>query len=311
MRASLLVERLEPPTGLVDVVLDTDTFNDIDDQFAVVYAMLAKNHVALQAIYAAPFHNLRSSSPEDGMRKSLEEIERLLQRLGDRPSGGVLPGSTRWLTGSAGPEVSPAATDLIERALAASPPLYVLACGAITNVASALQIEPAIADKIVVVWVTGNPQSHPNAADFNIKQDPDAARFLFDCGVPLVHIPCVNVAKHLRISLPELAAYARDVSPIGEYLYEIVSDHIGEDSFGVTRVIHDIAPVAWVINPDWLPSRLVASPILTERMTWSINGYRHLIRECDGLKRDTIFRDFFALLKGAASLQPERVSTRV
>ena len=32
-----LLARLSRPTGPVDVVLDTDTYNEIDDQFAVSY----------------------------------------------------------------------------------------------------------------------------------------------------------------------------------------------------------------------------------------------------------------------------------
>ena len=32
-----LLKRLEHPSGRVDVVLDTDTFNEIDDQFALAY----------------------------------------------------------------------------------------------------------------------------------------------------------------------------------------------------------------------------------------------------------------------------------
>ena len=34
---SRLVSRLEKPKGKVDVILDTDTYNEIDDQFALAY----------------------------------------------------------------------------------------------------------------------------------------------------------------------------------------------------------------------------------------------------------------------------------
>ncbi len=53
----------------IDVVLDTDTYNEVDDQFALIYAVLS-NEINLIAIYATPFHNERSSGPEDGMLKS-------------------------------------------------------------------------------------------------------------------------------------------------------------------------------------------------------------------------------------------------
>ncbi len=45
------VRLLQPPKGKVKAVLDTDTFNEIDDQFAVVYALLSPEKIDLQAIY--------------------------------------------------------------------------------------------------------------------------------------------------------------------------------------------------------------------------------------------------------------------
>ncbi len=38
----LLLRRLDPPTDAVSVVIDTDTYNEIDDQFAVIYALLSE-----------------------------------------------------------------------------------------------------------------------------------------------------------------------------------------------------------------------------------------------------------------------------
>ena len=54
------VRMLQPPKGRVKAVLDTDTFNEIDDQFAVVYALLSPEKIDLQAIYAAPYFNEKS-----------------------------------------------------------------------------------------------------------------------------------------------------------------------------------------------------------------------------------------------------------
>ena len=43
------LQRLIPPTEPVDIVLDTDTYNEVDDQFAVVYALLSPEKIRLQA----------------------------------------------------------------------------------------------------------------------------------------------------------------------------------------------------------------------------------------------------------------------
>ena len=54
---------LQPRPGPVRVVIDTDTFNEVDDQFAIAHALLSPRSMTVEAIYAAPFFNTRSSGP--------------------------------------------------------------------------------------------------------------------------------------------------------------------------------------------------------------------------------------------------------
>ena len=158
LTAARRLELLEPPAGHVRMVLDTDTYNEIDDQFALVYALLSPERMTCEAIYAAPFHNQRSSGPEDGMLRSYAEIGRVLERLGRVPDGLVHPGTKAWLPALDQPVRSAATDDLIARARAGGAgPLYVVAIGAITNIASALLAAPDIAERIVVVWLGGQP----------------------------------------------------------------------------------------------------------------------------------------------------------
>ena len=39
------LKNLSVPTGMVDAVIDTDTFNEIDDQFAVSFMLLSKERI--------------------------------------------------------------------------------------------------------------------------------------------------------------------------------------------------------------------------------------------------------------------------
>ena len=77
-----MAERLAVPNRMVDVILDTDTYNEIDDQFALAYYLLNPQRIHPVGICAAPFFNNRSTSPEDGMEKSYQEILKL-QKLVD------------------------------------------------------------------------------------------------------------------------------------------------------------------------------------------------------------------------------------
>ena len=291
---------LAPPTGPVAMVLDTDTYNEIDDQFALVYALLSPN-LQVEAIYAAPFHNERSSGPADGMEKSYEEILRILERLSLSPEGLAWRGSTRYLPSRNEPVVSPAAEDLIAKARKPRQgPLYVLAIGAITNVASALLLAPDIASKIVVVWLGGHPHYWPNTDEFNLRQDVAAAQVMFDCGVPLVHIPCYNVAEHLRTTLVEIGAFVRGKGAIGDYLYDTF-EACHDDHFAYSRVIWDISTVAYVNCPAWVTTILCPSPVLRDDVTWGPEEEgRHLIRVAQRVNRDAIFRDLFRKLAAHA-----------
>lgn len=48
-------KRLAPPKGKVHVVIDTDTYNEVDDQFALAYALMSPMQLEVEAVYAAPF----------------------------------------------------------------------------------------------------------------------------------------------------------------------------------------------------------------------------------------------------------------
>ena len=48
------------------VILDTDTYNEVDDQYALAYAMLSPDKVNVLAITVAPFKNSRAKTPGEG-----------------------------------------------------------------------------------------------------------------------------------------------------------------------------------------------------------------------------------------------------
>lgn len=291
------IAMLRPPTKRpVRMVLDTDTYNEIDDQFAVVYSLISPE-LDVKAVYAAPFHNSRSSGPGDGMEKSYEEILRLLSRLDKSPDGFAFKGSTHYLTDINKPEKSPAVMDLLKRARNSSPddPLYVVPVGAITNVSNAILIDPSIIKNIVIVWLGGNGHNWPHQREFNYRQDLNASKIIFNSGVPFVQLPCTPVVTHFTTTVPEMERYVAGRGRIGDYLFKIFKEH-RKDHFAWSKVLWDMTAIAWVINAKWLPSDLVHSPIPTDNYTFSFDNSRHLIRKVNFVNRDPIFRDFFTKL---------------
>ena len=290
-RARLLSEE---PTVPARMVLDTDAWNEIDDQFALTHALLAADRVRLEAVYAAPFCNSRADTPAEGMRKSEAEIRRVLAALPERQVP-VFSGSDRWLTDAGAPVISPAASDLIERSLGGDSPLHVVAIGAPTNVASALLADPGLAMRIVVVWLGGHALHWRSAEEFNLQQDPAASRVLLDSGVPLVLVPCNGVADRMITTRGEIEQYVRPHGEIGELLAGLYADYV-PDRPGQSRVIWDLAATAWVLQRDWLQTELTTSPVLTSELTWSRDSQRHLIRVAAQVDRDQVFADLFRRL---------------
>ena len=291
---------LTPPAApnRVPMVLDTDTANEIDDQFAVVHALLSQDRLQLEAIYATLFSRA-GNSPAEGVAESEAEIHRLLDRLGVEDRSRVLRGADAFLSDEQPTVPNAASEDLIERAMASRDGrLWVAAVGALTNVASALNEAPEIAERICIVWLGGQAQHSEDAREFNLYQDPVAARAVFDSGAPLVHIPCYGAASHLLTSTAELDAYVRPQGAIGEYLSDIFRDH-SEQYPGRTKEIWDLSATGFLIDEDWVPKRSVARPTLSEDMRWVAqpdDAPLAPFAEAHYVKRDPIFGDLFVKL---------------
>lgn len=297
MPAEKLIPRLRLPGGKLNMVLDTDTYNEVDDQFALCYSLLSRERLNVQAVYAAPFFNDRSSGPEDGMEKSYGEIVRLLGTMNLQSQGFVFKGSRSYLPGEDTPVISPAAEDLVKKGMAMPEGelLYVTAIGAITNVASALLMEPRLVEKICVIWLGGHPLTWPTAREFNLMQDVKAARVILNSGVPFILVPCMGVASHLTASIPELEAFLGGKNEMCDALVKLFSEYT-DDPFGWAKEIWDVSTIGLLVNPDWAPMAVEPSPLLSEDCRWSRDASRHPIGVVQWLNRNAIFRDMYKKL---------------
>lgn len=293
---------LEKPKGMVDLVLDTDAYNEIDDQFAIAYMLKAGEKINPVAIYAAPFFNQNSESPEDGMLKSYDEIIKVTRLAGwDHPEK-VYHGSRTYLPDENTPVMSPAAEDLARRAMnyTSEKPLYVAAIGAITNIASALLINPEIRERIVVIWLGGHALHWHNTLEFNMRQDIPAARVVLGCGVPVVLLPCQGVVNCFTTTEPELNYWLVGKNPLADYLARntIATAHRYAKGKPWCRTIWDVTTIGWLLEGEktWMESRLIPSPLPTMEGQWDLDPSRHLIRYVYGMYRDGLWEDVFTRL---------------
>lgn len=307
MRQEQYLQNLTPPTGAIDVVLDTDAYNEIDDQFAISYMLGHSEKFQVKGICTAPFLNSRSTSPEDGMIKSYHEILKLLSLAKkDELKPLVHKGSTRYLENEETPVPSYAASFMAELANAYSPehPLYIVAIGAITNVASAILQNPAMKENCVVIWLGGHALHWPShgAAEFNMMQDIAGARVVLGCGMPLVQLPCAGVVSAFTTSKPELAYWLKGKNRLCDYLYNSTVEEAESYAAGKpwTRPIWDVTAVAWLLNEGnrFMGDQLIPSPIPQYDHQYAFSTTRHWIRYVYHINRDALMEDLFTTLGG-------------
>lgn len=303
MNQETYLKNLTAPKGCVDVVLDTDAYNEIDDQYAIAYLLTYGERLKLKGICAAPFLNHKAASVADGMEKSYHEIHKIL-RLAERED--LIPktyrGSETFMPDEGTPVPSDAARFMAELSGAYSPekPLYIIALGAITNVASALLMEPRMKENTVIVWLGGHAHHMPDTKEFNMKQDVAATRVVFDCGVPVVQLPCKGVVDVLRTSRYELEHWLLGKNALCDYLVENATREAESYAAGKpwTRVIWDVTPVAWMVNERglFMTEELRPSPIAEYDHTYRFDSSRHLMKYVTTIDRDAVFADLFERL---------------
>lgn len=282
-------------TSILPMVLDTDTYNEVDDQFALAYALLSPERLKVEAVCAAPFLNRRVSTPEEGMEKSLREIHKIMELAGR--SAPVYEGARAF--GPAEGELSPAAKSIIRLALRQREgPLYVVCIASPVNVAHALCHAPEIRQRITVVWLGGHSYGHPDTNEFNLKEDLWATRTLLDSGVSLVHIPCLGVASQLWTSLAELEKWLGGKNALCDGLIDLFRSY-RPDHFAWGKVLWDVAAVARLINPEWVPCASRPSPLVTDDLHWAFDPRRPLIQQAYACQRNLIFGDLFERLMNA------------
>lgn len=287
------------------LILDTDTFNEIDDQFAVTYAMTAPD-IDLLALTAAPFFNFRSSSPEDGMEKSYNELLNVRGKVDPDSRIPCFRGSRGYLKNIITPQPSPAADEIIRLAHETDDILYVASIGCFTNLASALLKDPSIMENVVSVLIGGNQFELENANEFNLEQDRAAARVIFECGVPVVLLPAMHCTEHLRTTTGEVAYYlgGGQAGSIGDYLVSLFEGDEGpafDQNGGCNsrqRTIWDIGSIAFLRGFDrFCGTEIKDSHTIDAQGMWrTVNDGRKMIY-VHWYDRNAVFCDFFTTVR--------------
>jgi inosine-uridine nucleoside N-ribohydrolase len=269
------------------VLLDTDAFNEIDDQFFVAWSFFEKR-LEIEGVAAAHYRWENGSVDE-----SYYEVHRVLELMRVTPKIPIVRGADYAMKDDKSPLQS-AATNLIHTLAAKQDarPLYVLAVGALTNVASAILLHPEIKQKIKVVWLGGYPPDG-RIVEFNAANDRAAVKSVFESGVDLTVVPTETCARYLTLPYDEANSRLRHTNVLGRYLLGLVRDY-GDRN----KIIWDISVTAYALQiatrATYFDVNEEPAPTIDLAQAKYIRGQGpHKIKVCSNARRDAIFSAMF------------------
>lgn len=278
----------------INVILDTDPYNECDDQFALSYLIKSQNLFNIEAITVAPYsHTKRVQKVSDGQELSYNEILKICNWLNFDTDNKVFKGSMDYIQNGYD-ETNDAVNKIIEIALKNNK-TYILGIGAITNIALAIKKEPKIVNKIEIIWLGGNELGYKDNLEYNFRQDVEAVKIVFDSKVNLTILPCENVVSELRININTLKKYLENKIELCNYLIERFYND-GYHGIQKSRVIWDISVIAYMINKNWFETKQISCPNIREDTSYEKTENRHKITFVTKLDRNKIYEDLFLKL---------------
>ncbi len=282
-------------TEKINVILDTDTYNEADDQFALSYLLASQNIFNIEAITIAPYQHDSDLSIPEGQEKSYQEVLKICKWLNFNTENKVFKGSEDYIQEGYN-ETNDAVNKIIQIALK-NEKTYIMAIGAITNIAIAIKKEPSIIEKIEIIWLGGHSLLNKDNIEFNFRQDVQAVREVFDSKVKLTIVPCKNVASNLKTTIYEVEHHLKNKSELGSYLCNRFYND-GKHGIQTRRVIWDISVIAYLINKNWFETMQISTPNIKEDTSYELTNGKHKITMVNWLDSDKIYEDLFEKLGG-------------
>lgn len=270
-----------PVEGKIRVIIDSDAANEVDDQFAIAIALVYTEKLQIEGFVAAHY-GLRGGSA--GIDKSYNNILEVLEKAGKKNQFPVKKG-THPLTYLDGIPNSDGVDFIIEKARAATPenPIWVIALGPATDVAAAVLKDPAIINRMVVVW-HGRSKWPVQCWNFNAYNDIKAVQVLFDLPVRLI---LFDTGSNLTMPMGESEERVAPEGLMGKYLHDIRlrSAYASRADKG----IFDMGDIVALINQQIIKWELVDAPSIGHDLKYDFSTKRGEIIRISDIDRNASF----------------------
>jgi purine nucleosidase len=281
------------------IIIDTDAKNEADDQFAIVHALLSPS-LEVRGLIAAHFGVSRS---DRSMEESREEIDLLLQLMGLEQQVTVANGAPSGIPDQQTPRDSAGAQLIIAESKLASTeePLFVAFLGPLTDMASAILLDPSIVDReVVVVWIGGvgygGVETYPGV-EFNLRNDIAAANVVYDSGITVWQVPS-NVYSQVSVSYTELEEKIGGTSKLADYLINqtVEWNRTYWPEPIESRSLGDSPAISLLLYPRGGNFRIVPAPRFGQEGHY-LPGSGHPIRVVESIDVRFLLEDMFAKIR--------------
>lgn len=232
------------------------------------------------------------------MLESRREIDLVLELMEWTNRVVVANGAATTLPNDATPVKSPGADLIIQEAHADDErPLYVAFFGPLTDMASALLIDPSIQDRnVVVVWIGGG-RWPTGGNEYNLSNDIHSANVVMRSRVQVWMIP-IPVFWQTSVGYAEILERVYPVGDLGKYLVEQLVDWNARfvNAPIEYRALGDSPAVGVLLNPNCGRYAMHPAPEFAEDMTYVHTGAHRPIRIYETIDTRFILEDFFAKL---------------
>jgi purine nucleosidase len=286
----------QKPSGdqKIRIIIDTDAKNEVDDQWAIALALLSSDMFEIEGFVAANFDN--SHGGPRSIDKSYDEILLLLEKAGMKGKFPVFKGSPpmRYRYAASGSE---GVDFIIQTALESTPgdPVWIVALGSATNLASAYLQNPEIASTAVFFW-HGRTRWPDKCWNFNVFGDRNAAMTLFHSPIPFI---LFDTGTYLYCPMEESEAEVRPYGELGKYLHDVRKT--GEWYQRPDKGFFDLGDIAALVDPDLATWEVVDCPEVAPDLTYKFTGRKGKILRCYDIDRDGTFGLLYERLKSMES----------
>ena len=137
-----------------------------------------------------------------------------------------------------------------ETILNSEDPITIVAIGPLSNIAMLLKMYPETKTQIKEIIFMGGSLTRGNSSvmsEFNIDFDPEAAKIVFDSGVPIV---MVGLDIGLKVLVyPEDSQKIKAMNKVGEMFYSLFKRYRG-GSMKTGLTMYDSTAIAYLLRPD-------------------------------------------------------------